>query len=95
MKKGTMYSYVPDSDMAPTVAHFVPLPSPRGGRCACGPCLKGEPRLPTDYWSACTPATSQPLPPLRGLVMFQTSRKGLAPAEASSRIMPENSTLAM
>ena len=23
--------------MAPTVAHFVWLPAPRGGRCACGP----------------------------------------------------------
>ena len=25
------------SDMAPTVAHCVSLPAPRGGRCACGP----------------------------------------------------------
>ncbi len=45
--------------------------------------------------SACTPATSQPLEPFLGLVMFQTSRNGLGPAEGSSRIMPENSTLAM
>src|SRR3990167_576404 len=47
------------------------------------------------YCGACPPATSQPLAPALDLVMFQTSRKGLGPAEASSRIMPENSTLAM
>ncbi len=23
--------------MAPTVVHFVSLPAPQGGRCACGP----------------------------------------------------------
>ena len=40
-------------------------------------------------------ATSQPLVPLLGLVMFHTSRNGLGPAEGCSRIMPENSTLAM
>ena len=33
--------------------------------------------------------------PLLALVMFQTSRNGLGPADGSSRIMPENSTLAM
>ena len=27
---------VPRRDVAPTVAHFVSLPAPRGGRCACG-----------------------------------------------------------
>ena len=47
------------------------------------------------YCNACTPATSQPAEPSLGLVMFQTSRKGLGPADGSSRIIPENSTLAM
>ena len=47
------------------------------------------------YCNACTPATSHPTLPVLGLVMFQTSRNGLGPAEGSSRIMPENSTLAM
>ena len=42
-----------------------------------------------------TPATSQPVLPSFGLVMFQTSRNGLGPAEGCSRIIPENSTLAM
>jgi len=45
--------------------------------------------------SACTPATSQPPGPCLGRVMFQTSRSGVGPAAPSSRIMPENSTLAM
>mgnify|MGYP003541900998 CR=1 FL=1 len=39
------------------------------------------------YCRACTPATSQPLLPVLPLVMFQTSRKGLAPAELTSRAM--------
>ena len=51
------------------------------------------PWLSDFYCSACTPATSQP-PPDFGLDMFQTSRNELAPADGSSRIIPENSTLA-
>ena len=47
------------------------------------------------YCSACTPATSQPPRPWRGLVMFQTSRKGVGPADGSSTMTPLNSTLAM
>ena len=47
------------------------------------------------YCSACTPATSQPPWPWRGLVMYQTSWKGVGPAEGSSTMTPLNSTLAM
>src|SRR6185312_8426724 len=76
----------------------------KGGRCGhsprlfpesyCAPAALTRASKPVRYWSACTPATSQPLEPLLGLDMFQTSRNGLGPADGSSRIMPENSTLA-
>src|SRR6185369_5632096 len=52
-------------------------------------------RFAAGHCNAWTPATSQPLVPALGLVMFQTSRNGLGPADGSSRIIPENSTLAM
>ena len=64
----------------------------------CGLCVRCPiPRLSDArgplYCNACTPATSQP-PPAFDLDMFQTSRNELAPADGSSRIIPENSTLA-
>ena len=46
--------------MAPTVAHFVWLPAPRGGRCACGP-AKPVPR-PLLVWEGVAPNAS-PLSP--------------------------------
>ena len=67
----------------------------KGGPCRHGPPLFNSAGRRRGYCSACTPATSQPLVPLLGLVMFQTSRNGLGPAEGCSRIMPEYSTLAM
>ena len=71
--------------MAPTVAHCVSLPAPRGGRCACGPAkpvprpLLGQKRAPSvarceTQPGACGPALRQaqdrPRPVLRlGLVL--------------------------
>ncbi len=54
------------NEIAPTVAHCVSLPAPRGGRCACGP-AKPVPR-PLLEKMAPTLRTS------RGLVVIQLKR---------------------
>ena len=53
------------SDIAPTVAHCVSLPAPRGGRCACGP-AKPVPR----------PLLEKTAPTVKHYVSLPASRGG-------------------
>ena len=78
------------SDIAPTVAHCVSLPAPRGGRCACGP-AKPVPR-PLLEKTAPTVAHCVSLPAPRGGCCACGSTK-LVPRLLVERVAPTLPTL--